>query len=435
METTTEIQTYDIQVGVFGWLENEIEKLNRKAKRLGCPEAKINVIREFLKPHSGLARDLVLVDCPTFKGYGRQLAENWVPHYKHYEISIECEPIKEAGWELLGCLDRIVPPDGEAYTALRPVPGKHIPERYRTTDQCEHCSVTRQRKTTYIVEHEDGRIKQVGSTCLQDFLGYDPVRLVWAANFNSKVTGIIDHALAPDSNAIRQAVVYPAHELLAVVSASITRDGWLSRKQAYDKGYEGGATADHATFDYLVRTGQIKCSRQDYTPLTITDEDKALAKASIEWGKTISENESNEYLYSLRQVCTTGWIDQGTLGVGCSLINAYQRAQAQEIKRREKALAVKDSEYLGEIKVRFEITVKCLTVRSYESEWGVTRQHQLVTPDGDSVIWWASGGTESLREGSTYLVKATPKKHEEYNGTKQTTVTRVKIVKQITEGE
>jgi hypothetical protein len=377
METTTEIQTYDIQVGVFGWLENEIEKLNRKAKRLGCPEAKINVIREFLKPHSGLARDLVLVD-----------------------------------W------------------------GKHIPERYRTTDQCEHCSVTRQRKTTYIVEHEDGRIKQVGSTCLQDFLGYDPVRLVWAANFNSKVTGIIDHALAPDSNAIRQAVVYPAHELLAVVSASITKDGWLSRKQAYDKGIpEGGATADHATFDYLVRTGQIKCSRQDYTPLTITDEDKELAKASIEWGKTISENESNEYLYSLRQVCTTGWIDQGTLGVGCSLINAYLRAQAQEIKRREKALAVKDSEYLGEIKVRFEITVKCLTVRSYESDWGVTRQHQLVTPDGDSVIWWASGGTESLREGSTYLVKATPKKHEEYNGTKQTTVTRVKIVEQITGGE
>ena len=40
----------------------------------------------------------------------------------------------------------------------------------RSNGWCEHCHVRRQRRTTYLVRHIDGRLAQVGSTCLTEFI-------------------------------------------------------------------------------------------------------------------------------------------------------------------------------------------------------------------------------------------------------------------------
>ena len=428
MESTIEKEkevTYDIQVGAYDFLLGELEKLNKKARKFGCPEAKATILREFLKPHTGLDADLVEVQAKN--KWGAILPDQTVPHYRHYEVKVDCAPVCESGWTLLGCLDRVRTPDRNDYSIVRSVPGHEIPVEYRDKDQCLHCNKKAQRKTTYILEHEDGRTIQVGSTCLRDFLGADPLRIVWAANFNSKVTGIV--ARCDHDNHIHLSECYPAEILLAHVSASIRQDGWLSRGQAYAKGYEGGATADQAVYAYLVTIG--RCKRPEgYWPPEVNDEDRRVAAESIQWARSISEGEINEYLYSIRTVAQHDWIDIRTLGVGCSIVSAYLRVKAQDIKRREKSLAVKDSGYIGEIKERLEITVKCLVRRSYDSDWGSTLQHQLVTPEGDSVIWWCSG-SNYLDEGSTYRVKATVKKHEEYNGVKQTTLLRVKIIENL----
>ena len=54
-----------------------------------------------------------------------------------------------------------------------------------------------------------------------------------------------------------------------------------------------------------------------------------------------------------------------------------------------------------------------------------------MTDENDNdVTWFCSGGTD-LDEGGTYRVKATPKKHEEYNGRPQTIVNRVALIEEI----
>jgi hypothetical protein len=40
----------------------------------------------------------------------------------------------------------------------------------RSDSWCEHCHVRRQRRTTYLLRHIDGRLAQVGSTCLTEFV-------------------------------------------------------------------------------------------------------------------------------------------------------------------------------------------------------------------------------------------------------------------------
>ena len=46
----------------------------------------------------------------------------------------------------------------------------------RSEGWCEHCRTRRARRTTYLLRHEDGRLAQVGSSCLAEFTG-EPVRV------------------------------------------------------------------------------------------------------------------------------------------------------------------------------------------------------------------------------------------------------------------
>src|SRR5205085_4627574 len=41
----------------------------------------------------------------------------------------------------------------------------------RSEGWCEHCRTRRARRTTYLLRDEDGRLAQVGSSCLAEFTG------------------------------------------------------------------------------------------------------------------------------------------------------------------------------------------------------------------------------------------------------------------------
>jgi hypothetical protein len=62
------------------------------------------------------------------------------------------------------------------------VPGYEVPRHYRNAaPACDHCATLRRRSQTFLIESRDG-VKQVGRSCLGDFLGMnDPHRMAsWA---------------------------------------------------------------------------------------------------------------------------------------------------------------------------------------------------------------------------------------------------------------
>ncbi len=136
---------------VRGLLER-LEKLNRRAVKLGAPAISWRQTgEEFeeIEGEPGKKRRLVLFD-------------------------VEGNPPKYNGWTFMAVLNHT-----SEGNVLRSVPGIDLPMQYRDRSAvCDHCQTNRLRRDTYIVRHDDGTWKQVGSTCLHDFLGHeDPSKL------------------------------------------------------------------------------------------------------------------------------------------------------------------------------------------------------------------------------------------------------------------
>ena len=90
-----------------------------------------------------------------------------------------------------------------------------------------------------------------------------------------------------------------------------------------------------------------------------------------------------------------------------------------------RAHAVQQGEYVGEIGKREYFYVTCIAQRETESAWGVSKLHEFKDGDGNSLIWFSSKVDSDIPLDESITIKATPKKHTEFNKKKQTRLTRV----------
>lgn len=115
-----------------------------------------------------------------------------------------------------------------------------------------------------------------------------------------------------------------------------------------------------------------------------------------------------------------------------------ERAAAfvKEQQEREKAEAERKarSEYIGTTGDKLEIEVKLISrasfyrpsFRGYGDE--LVTVYNLEDVNGNCLVWKTTSGSLGADEGSTFKIKATIKAHNEYKGTKQTELSRVKIL-------
>ena len=114
------------------------------------------------------------------------------------------------------------------------------------TMRCDHCGVNRKRDLVFVLRHEDGREVQVGSTCLNDYLGTDALGawFVWSRlheltdGFNGSAWSIAAHAqwLADCPEVVTRKdgsapIGIPIVDYLAACIADIRERGYMSRTQ------------------------------------------------------------------------------------------------------------------------------------------------------------------------------------------------------------
>jgi hypothetical protein len=92
---------------------------------------------------------------------------------------------------------------------------------------------------TYVVRHENGDIKQVGSTCLRDFLGSDARNALYSVDLRILASECLEEDEEKDP---RGAEIYDLEHFLSYVAMAIRENGWRSRTDYPD----GTATADQA---------------------------------------------------------------------------------------------------------------------------------------------------------------------------------------------
>ncbi len=298
--------TYEIPRFRYDRLADSIQKLNRRADRLGVEGLTF-------APTGG---QWCHVEYQRSRLTGeRVVARRW----EVIEVELEGGSIRLPGWTFCGTVEHL---DGE--NVLRAVPGQTIPEHYRDAAKaCDHCHLDRQRIDTFIVVSDAGEYRQIGRSCTADYLGsIDPQRL---ASFMEAVHDAVasDGEEGDDDRPTRYRETYRPDEVVAIANAAVRTFGFhKSSEPDSTKGdiaiwMQGRGKA----YEAMVKRG-----------MQVTADDYSEAEAMVEWAA--AQGRDNDYLANLGAYARQERVDDRAMGLLASLPTAYLRAMGQAAERK-----------------------------------------------------------------------------------------------------
>lgn len=276
-----------------------------------------------------------------------------------------------------------------------------------TEGKCDHCGINRYRKSTFIVRSDKGEQVQVGSTCLKDFLGWN-TNPVW-------ILPPSDNDLFGEGGFGHSTPVYSVETILAAAWACIEAFGYV---RSGDEGSTKGTVL--AVLD--PRTPAERALAQKIRPHIAESANAATMIRDF----ILSDEFSGygEYVTNLKNIARSEFVEPRFTGFLVSAPQAWTKARESSlIKQRENNELV--NEFLGELGDKLELPVTLKSIRFIEGNYGVTSLYSFVTDDGHLVKWFSSRAV--FRDGDvdrSFTLKGTVKKHDEYNGTKSTILTR-----------
>lgn len=296
-------------------LDEAIQKLNRKAKKLKCQEIVTKVL--------GYSPAIVDKD-----GFRKQRA--------FYEVEVTGESPVIPGWTFMGTIEHT-----KVGNILRSVPGNQIPETYREAKPtCDHCKTSRQRNDTYVVKSEAGEIKQVGHNCVRDYLGnVSPERLAFAAQWASE----FERLGSEEYSGSRGPSGAELRDFLQVTAELAIKEGFRSSKD------ERGSTAK-AAFNNIMNRKTLAINGFKHQIIIPSQPAIELAEAALEWLKQIDEFSS--YFLNMKVAIQKPVVTYRDAGLVGSVIQAYSKAMDLIEKKSKEPKPV--SEYQGEIGKRYD---------------------------------------------------------------------------------
>lgn len=339
-----------------------------------------------------------------------------------YEYVLNAPSFQYAGWEFLASTEIM-----EGGTLLRIVPGKAMPEGYVRPDAhvCEHCGVERTRNHSYILrEVRTGDIKQVGRTCLSLFLGVQPKGL-WALGFVEELEELRERS---------GGVYIPKRwsiETIVRTSYAVTDGGkkFVSRAVAQEREDLSPSSNDVATLlTYRPRPRDSWEFKQWVADMEVAS--AAVPQETVEEIIAFADTLKGDYGDNMRVLVNSSTVEHRHLGLLVSLVGVWYRAQEKEVAAKQEREA-KTNEWMGEVKERLRGLVLTITVaREWDTDYGV--QTMLVMEDEQRRTFkWVASKWLPYDAGDKLVITGTVKAHDEWNGIKQTVLTRCKIDKEI----
>lgn len=353
---------------------------------------------------------------------GNEVVKEYTPEHgpkmgiKCLEVEIEGE-YKINDWTFVGTIEH-----GSSGNIIRSfdtsLEGK-IPSKYKTIGQeCEHCHKIRDRKDTYLVYNDKtNEFKQVGKTCL---MGYTNGL---SAEFCARLVDVFAYISKLEN---------PQDEQFKDEFMSMFMRGASGSKELDTKEIKP------IIFGYVKKNGYIP---KETTPALIKiifgANDNSTKEASIEeiskmneWAKNIDESKGG-YMWNAKVAWTKEYSEYRDIALLASFVNVYLKDIADR--------AANNNEYVGNVGDKITITdvknIKSLYVKdnsrySYYAESSTV--WQIIDGEGHTYIWTTSSNISNDTRVAKEIV-ATVKEHKDYKGTKQTVITRGKVVSWIEE--
>lgn len=384
----------------IGFLKDKIEELNKKGAKIGAEPIIVREVGEVKQNVNGVSKSFT-------------------------KVQVFGKAPKIEGWQLVAALDH---EDGA--NILRVVPGEELPQEFRNSSpsRCDHCNTKRDRVKSYIVKDEQGVHKQVGRSCVKNFLGLgDPMKILGMASILDVLDEIIKVSSNEEFSGGREASVINLKAFLSYVSASIKKFGWISKAAASD--YGKISTAEAA----LMSMFPYPSTSKDEMALP-TEQDDKIAEDTLEWirGDLANKDHKSDYEHNLVTIASGDYVKRNLLGFAASMIPAHNRAQEKERQSKD----APTSEFVGEVGQRFgakglpPLELQLLGVRWIDTQYGTTGIHRFIDKSGNFFVWFASSDPK-LEVNNWYKVSASIKNHgvDKYNNNQKTTyLTRIKVV-------
>lgn len=336
----------------------------------------------------------------------------------YWDTVITGEAPSYGGWKFIAVLDW----DDAAGLITRTVPGFAgvIDRDALRANWCDHCNTTRNRVETYLVEGQDGERRQVGSTCIRDFLG-QAVRPVWIFNEADSLReeflslgGVRDYDYTPES-------------VVKVAWAVIQEYGFVPSS------WDGSTKGRVLTVLYPPSKGQAARDAHELIKRLQPHVDAATGQARliIDFIKSDAFGGASEYVTNLKAIVSGERVGSRHFGLLVSAPQAWAREVERDL-RRQAAKAELVNAHFGQPGDKVELTVRVKSISYSHHNYGTSTVYKLVTDTGHLVTWFASSsslGDEVTNE--TFKIKATVKKHDEYQDVKSTVITRAKVTATI----
>ena len=328
-----------------------------------------------------------------------------------FDVTITGEPPRYQGWRFVAAVDAV---DGG--TVLRYPPGSTatIGNDQIRAGECDHCHTTRDRRSTVLVAHDDtGQVLQVGRSCLKDFLGHNvlPVFLT-----NDEVANTLGGSLTGTEGA------WDAHSAPTYAAPAVEAFGWTPTSAS-----EHGRTPTRDQVRLALTGGRGADQLRDQLAPHLSE---ATARApQIRTELLAGLTGDSGYEANLATVLRGEAVEARHLGLAVSAITAHQRVianRARDTSRREAAETVDYAGSAGE-KVTLSGTVRT-AMRVDGFTYRSPDQVLLVVDCGTAVakMTTAAAWAYPLKVGDPLTVTGTIKAHTEWNGIKQTVLTRSK---------
>jgi len=412
--------TADVAKHVYPLLQQKIEKINKRATKNKLPNITLEIVGEFMKRIEG--------DSP------KDFRE--IPYLK---VKVSGDTPRIAGYKFIATIEH-----QEGGNIIRTVPGEEGSTKIKAFYEakphyCDHCKKIRRRIDTFIIKKEDtGDLRQIGRNCLADFLGgVDPKAVLWYFDNRNDILKVVEDAeKQAGAKGVRAEQFVDIKNLLKVASAVISKRGYISQKKAQEIAakHDGAGiptTAQDVRWAVFYRSpAGMKLSDKEQELLNIADsagpEDEQKAQQVLQWFQALpaEQKQSNEFMHNVDVLVKGGKVNPRNVGYAIALFPVYARAMDQIKPKGEQPK--KSNEWIGQPGQKIPATkVNVIRTRVISGQYGSTQIVSMEDEQGNMYVWFNNSAND-LDEGKSYTIVGTIKKHDEFNGRKQTHLTRVK---------